>query len=248
MTSEDKKEQSMLQLERLASEQRPQLSRDLSDDIMLNITSEHQDKEIYSLQLGSGIKYLVGSLLMTNVALVIALAFVVKNQTSASSYNQIASSQFLEGYKTISLQMDTLQAEQLKRSNSHADVLMNLSGSKKLAIAKFLPVLGLNKDNNSKNTTVYLLADELTAKRIALASEEHSVSVSPLNTPQPAVQTIEPHLVALRDPAGRMIAPKISAASTAVLYLSDPDTGREVRHVLKDGKWIKDEIFDVYSF
>jgi hypothetical protein len=172
---------------------------------------------------------------------------VVKNGGQQAAQSSLGS---WEGFQTIGIKVPQNQAHLLKTANSHVDILVQLREDKKLAVAKFLPVLGVkaSDDKPSSLAMIYVLADDLTAKRIALAKEEHSIEVSPLIIPQPAIREVKPHMVSLRDPSGRMIAPEIAASSSAVLYLSDSETGRQVRHVLKDGFWTKDTSTDVYSF
>ena len=245
MNHDEKKYNSILQLERLAAEQKPKLKRDLSDEIMQSISSE---SESMAFQLNKSIKYLVGSLIMSNVALVVALALIVSTQNSNNS--KLASSEIksYENFKAVSINISDETAAKLSHSNAYADVLLAGNNSKKLAVAKFLPVIVVKKNTGEQGSTAYHLTDSLTAKKISLATEDDSIFLSPLNTGKPTTESITPNLVSLRDPSGRIIAKKISATSTAVLYLSDPETGKEVRHTLKNGKWVKDEIFDVYSF
>jgi hypothetical protein len=172
-----------------------------------------------------------------------------------SSYRNSSSQQLASldsswnGFKTVSIEVPAMQAGTFRMPNAHVDVLMDIeegSERKKLAIARFLPVLGIKKASNENKTlsTIYLLADEITAKRISLAKEESKVSVSPLKLDLPAVSQSHPQLVSLRDPYGRLISRDIALNTPTALYLSDHKTGREVRHILRNGYWTADESFD----
>ena len=218
------------QLEQLAARDMPVLMRDLSDDIMSAIEQEPTYKEIYHVKLIKG-------LIISNVSLLIMFFVVLlmpKNQNFQNDSERINTNEL----RTVSFEVSQNNLTKLLANKGYIDIFVNMANTKKISIANFVPVSNV-RNINSENVTIEAVVDAVTAKKIDLARQNHSIEVQTLDTYQAVDKKVNSHLVSLKDPDGRMILDNVP--NNAVLILPEANTGREKLHILKDGYWVSHE-------
>ena len=160
------------------------------------------------------------------------------------------------GYRAATIRVDARQGvEGFAKPNSRVDILWTYSqdGRKKVAtIARFVKVLsvaGMTKADTEKaaikkETTVTLLVTEKDAKKVELARSLGQLSLSLVGDQETSTKTAEPDTITIQDLIGRPAqAEPTEVANDGVMYTSDPRTGRQLRYVLRNGRWALDRSF-----
>lgn len=161
------------------------------------------------------------------------------------------------GYRAATIVVDSRSGvEGFAKPNSRVDVLWTFSqdGKQKVAtIARFVKVLsvaGLTSTDadranvQQKGTTVTLLVTEKDAKKINLARSLGELSLSLVGEQETATKGTEPDAITIQDLIGRPATTETAeVANDGVMYTSDPRTGRQLRYVLRNGRWSLDRSF-----
>lgn len=162
------------------------------------------------------------------------------------------------GYRASTITVDSRSGvEGFAKPNSRVDVLWTYTqdGRKKVAtIARFVKVLsvagatqaeGQKVSVNSKGgTTVTLLVTEKDAKKIELARTLGAISLSLVGEQETGTKSNEPDTITIQDLIGRPAVTEVAeVANDGVMYTSDPRTGRQLRYVLRNGRWSLDRSF-----
>ncbi|MCB0322640.1 MAG: Flp pilus assembly protein CpaB [Bdellovibrionales bacterium] len=160
------------------------------------------------------------------------------------------------GYRASTITVDARSGvEGFAKPNSRVDVLWTYAqdGRKKVAtISRFVKVLsvsGITKSENertaiNKETTVTLLVTEKDAKKIELARTLGQLSLSLVGDQETVNRSNEPDAITIQDLVGRPAQEEpTEVANDGVMYTSDPRSGRQLRYVLRNGRWALDRSF-----
>ena len=172
------------------------------------------------------------------------------------------------GYRAVTIVVDRRSGvEGFARPDSRVDVLWAFVRDGKQQVAtivrtvKVLSVAGMTaaaKENGAAapadqagQTTVTLLATEIDAKKIELARNTGTVSLSLVGDIENVANSNEPKAVTVNDLLNEQEAkptgPSAPAepAADGVMYSTDPKTGKQVRYILQPGthKWVQDKGF-----
>ena len=160
------------------------------------------------------------------------------------------------GYRAVTITVDARTGvEGFAKPNTRVDVLWTFTqdGRQKVAsivrFTKILSVGGLtgteaNKANiNGNQTTVTLLVSEKDAKKIELARTLGSLSLSLVGEQEQGAKDSDPDAISIQDligrPANEDSQPE-EVASDGVMYTADPRSGKQMRYILKNGRWQQD--------
>jgi pilus assembly protein CpaB len=159
------------------------------------------------------------------------------------------------GYRAASIQLNSRTGvDGFAKPNSRVDILWSYSqrGKKRVAtIARFVKVLSVagltnvdqKRTNIKKKVTVTLLVTEKDAKKIELARTLGSLTLSLVGEQETSTKTGEPDTIDITDLIGRPKAENEEVSNDGVMYTSDPRTGRQLRYVLRNGRWALDRSF-----
>jgi pilus assembly protein CpaB len=161
------------------------------------------------------------------------------------------------GYRAVSIEVDLRQGvEGFAKPNSRVDILWTYSkdGRKEVAtIARFVKVLSFGGNTsdagqrvavNKKGSTVTLLVTEKDAKKIELARSLGTLSLSLVGDSETHTSGSEPDSITIQDLIGRPATTQTAeVANDGVMYTSDPRSGRQLRYVLRNGRWALDRSF-----
>lgn len=160
------------------------------------------------------------------------------------------------GFRAVTINVDSRSGvEGFAKPNSRVDVLWSYSqaGKKNVAtIARFVKILSVSgvtktvseRANVGGTTTVTLLVTERDAKKIELARTLGELSLSLVGDQETSTPTNEPEAVTMADLIGRPAqAEQVEVTNDGVMYTSDPRTGRQLRYVLRNGRWSLDRGF-----
>ncbi len=161
------------------------------------------------------------------------------------------------GYRAATIRVDSRQGvEGYAKPNSRVDILWTYAqdGRKRVAtIARFVKVLsvaGIRKSDQEKaaigkaETNVTLLVTEKDSKKIELARSLGQLSLSLVGDQETSTKTAEPDTITIQDLIGRPAqAEETEVDNDGVMYTSDPRTGRQLRYVLRNGRWALDRSF-----
>lgn len=160
------------------------------------------------------------------------------------------------GYRAVTITVDARTGvEGFAKPNTRVDVLWTFTqdGRQKVAsIVRFTKILSVggvtgteaNKANiNGNQTTVTLLVSEKDAKKIELARTLGSLSLSLVGEQEQGAKDSDPDAISIQDligrPANEDAAPE-EVASDGVMYTADPRSGKQMRYILKNGRWQQD--------
>jgi Flp pilus assembly protein CpaB len=163
------------------------------------------------------------------------------------------------GFRAVTIEVDIRgSVEGYAKPNSRVDVLWTFSnneGKKEVAtIVKFTKVLSVAGTTSSeaarsdvqggRRTTVTLLVTEKDAKKIELARNMGELSLILVGGEETSVKMDDPDTMDINDLLGRKKeeTPQENPAD-GVMYATDPATGKQVRWVLRKGKWAPDKNF-----
>lgn len=160
------------------------------------------------------------------------------------------------GYRAVTITVDARTGvEGFAKPNTRVDVLWTFTqdGRQKVAsivrFTKILSVGGLtgteaNKANiNGNQTTVTLLVSEKDAKKIELARTLGALSLSLVGEQEQGAKDSDPDAISIQDLIGRPAtedAQPEEVASDGVMYTADPRSGKQMRYILKNGRWQQD--------
>ncbi len=164
------------------------------------------------------------------------------------------------GFRAATITVDARSGvEGFAKPNSRVDVLWTYTqdSKKKVAtIARFVKVLSVGGQRDAAGgdrvaltgaANVTLLVTEKDAKKIELARSLGELSLSlvgdnenPMNSSDPDSVTI---LDLIGEPAEQPAAEPAEVQHDGVMYTSDPQTGRQIRYVLVNGRWTLDRSF-----
>lgn len=161
------------------------------------------------------------------------------------------------GYRAVTITVDARSGvEGFAKPNSRVDVLWTYAaeGKKKVAtISRFVKVLsvagsqeaGPDRAALTGTTTVSLLVTEKDAKKIELARTLGTLSLSLVGDQETATPSGEPDTITINDLIGKPAQKSEPAevANDGVMYTSDPHTGKQLRYVLRNGRWALDRSF-----
>jgi pilus assembly protein CpaB len=161
------------------------------------------------------------------------------------------------GYRAVSIEVDLRQGvEGFAKPNSRVDILWTYSkdGRKEVAtIARFVKVLSFGGNTSDdgqrvavskKGSTVTLLVTEKDAKKIELARSLGTLSLSLVGESETHTTGGEPDSITIQDLIGRPATTQTAeVANDGVMYTSDPRSGRQLRYVLRNGRWALDRSF-----
>ena len=160
------------------------------------------------------------------------------------------------GYRAVTISVDPRTGvEGFAKPNSRVDVLLTYkqSGESKVAtIARFIKILSVGgytdvvgqKVAVKNGTNITLLVTERDAKKIELARSNGTISLSLVGDSETNISNGEPDIVTIADIIGKQaVGPKAEIANDGVMYTSDPRSGRQLRYILKKGKWTLDRSF-----
>lgn len=160
------------------------------------------------------------------------------------------------GYRLVTITVDARSGvEGYAKPNSRVDVLWTYAqgGKKSVAtIARFIKVFSVSGTTKSSGdraavsaaTTVTLLVTERDAKKIELARTLGELSLSVVGDLETTTASNEPEAVTLADLIGRPATTEpVEVSNDGVMYTSDPRTGRQLRYVLRNGRWSLDRSF-----
>ena len=95
-----------------------------------------------------------------------------------------------------------------------------------------------------KGTNITLLVTERDAKKIELARSNGEISLSLVGDSETNISNGEADVVTMAHIIGKQAeGPKAEVANDGVMYTSDPRSGRQLRYILKSGKWTLDRSF-----
>lgn len=162
------------------------------------------------------------------------------------------------GFRAVTIEVDIRgSVEGYAKPNSRVDVLWTFSnneGKKEVAtIVKFTKVLSVagttasdqvRNESQGGKTTVTLLVTEKDAKKIELARNMGELSLILVGGEETSVKMEDPDTMDINDLLGRK-KDETPAENPAdgVMYATDPATGKQVRWVLRKGKWSPDKNF-----
>jgi Flp pilus assembly protein CpaB len=161
------------------------------------------------------------------------------------------------GFRAVSILVDSRsRVEGFAKPGSRVDILWAYlqDGQQKVAtivrFVKVLSVAGATKaDGDSTQvegeTTVTLLVSEKDAKKIELARTLGTISLSLVGDQEQGASSTEPDAITLNDLIGRPAMQEATEEpNDGEMFTVDPRTGREIRYVLRRGKWVRDSGFD----
>lgn len=161
------------------------------------------------------------------------------------------------GYRAITIRVDTRSGvEGFAKPGSRVDVLWSYkqdNEQKVATIVRFVKVLSVggatvaNQENSQikKDTTVTLLTSEKDAKKIELARTLGKISLSLVGEQEQGATTGDPDAITLNDLIGRpAMDDGNDEANDGEMFTVDPRTGRQIRYVLRNKKWVRDSGFD----
>ncbi len=161
------------------------------------------------------------------------------------------------GYRAVTITVDARSGvEGFAKPNTRVDVLWTYTqdGKKHVAtITRFVKILSVGGNTASDQeraavqggeTPVTLLVTEKDAKKIELARNLGSLSLSLVGEQEMGNRTADPDEVTLQDLIGKPAEGDSSEpASDGVMYTADPRSGRQIRYVLRNGRWAIDRSF-----
>jgi pilus assembly protein CpaB len=163
------------------------------------------------------------------------------------------------GFRAVTIEVDARSGvEGFAKPNSRVDVLLTYSDenrNKKVAtivrFSKVLSVAGLTSTdqartevNNGGKTTVTLLVTEKDAKKVELARTTGALSLTLVGNEETRPAQDDPDVMNLQ----KMLdipqeAEPDEPATDGKMYMTDPATGKQVRYVLRKGRWVQDSSF-----
>lgn len=164
------------------------------------------------------------------------------------------------GYRAVTIMVDARSGvEGFARPNSRVDVLWTYTenGQQRVAtISRFVKVLAVAGEtqggaqranvNQNQNTTVTLLVTEKDARKIELARTLGTLSLSLVGDSEVNNPSADPDAVTIEDLVGRQAVANNQPQeekNDGVMYTTDPQTGRQLRYVLRKGQWSLDRSF-----
>jgi len=160
------------------------------------------------------------------------------------------------GYRAVTIGVNNRSGvEGFAKPNSRVDVLLtyNERGQTKVAtIARFIKILSVGGYTNvvgqkvavKNGTNITLLVTERDAKKIELARSNGTISLSLVGDSETNVSNGEPDAISMADIIGKPAnGPKAEIANDGVMYTSDPRSGKQLRYILKKGRWTLDRSF-----
>lgn len=161
------------------------------------------------------------------------------------------------GYRAVTILVDTRSGvEGFAKPGSRVDVLWTYTQDEEQKVAtivRFVKVLSVagatqaSADNAQigADTTVTLLTTEKDAKKIELARTLGTISLSLVGDQEPGATAGEPDAITLNDLIGRpAMQEEVEEPNDGEMFTVDPRTGRQIRFVLRNGKWVRDSGFD----
>ena len=121
-------------------------------------------------------------------------------------------------------------------------------------IARFVKILSVGGQTSAVgeraivggSTTITLLVTEKDAKKIELARTLGALSLSLVGDEETKQTSDQPDTITIQDLIGTPVQKKeapVEVANDGVMYTSDPRTGRQLRYVLRKGRWQLDRSF-----
>lgn len=162
------------------------------------------------------------------------------------------------GFRAVTITVDARTAvEGWAKPNSRVDVLWTYrdrDGQNKVAtIVRFSKILSVGGMTNAEEksaivngaTTVTLLTTEQDAKKIELARTLGSLSLSLVGEQEQHKLQDTPEVVTIETILGNPseITEKVEEPADGVMYSVDAKTGKQVRYVLRRGRWKRDTDF-----
>ncbi len=161
------------------------------------------------------------------------------------------------GYRAVTIMVDARSGvEGFAKPNSRVDVLWSYAqdGRSKVAtIVRFVKVLSVagvtqaSQQNSAigAGAPVTLLVTEKDAKKIELARTLGALSLSLVGDQEPGASAGEPDSITINDLIGRPATQEPGEeANDGEMYTVDPRSGRQIRYVLRNGRWVRDAGFD----
>jgi pilus assembly protein CpaB len=169
----------------------------------------------------------------------------------------VSNIQIPPGYRAVTITVDARSGvEGFAKPNSRVDVLWTYTqdGKKNVAtITRFVKVLSVGGSTGGDaeranikqgDTPVTMLVTEKDAKKIELARNLGQLSLSLVGEQETASRSGDPDTVTIQDLIGRPAeTEQAEIASDGVMYTADPRTGRQLRYVLRNGRWSIDRSF-----
>lgn len=163
------------------------------------------------------------------------------------------------GYRAVTITVDRRSGvEGFARPDSRVDVLWSYvkDGRQQIAtivrFTKILSVAGMTANNpnapaanDQGATTVTLLVTEKDAKKIELARTMGTLSLSLVGGDEVDQPKVDPDPVDINkvlDIPDEKVTPKEESAD-GIMYSTDPKTGKQIRYVLKNKRWVLDKEF-----
>ena len=163
------------------------------------------------------------------------------------------------GYRAVTINVSQRTGvEGYARPNTRVDILWTYKqdGKKKVAtIARFIKVIsvaGATKVEGARAgvkkkgaTTVTLLVTEKDAKKIELARTLGKLTLSLVGAMETSATTTDPDEVTIHDLIGRPAVREDEGetANDGVMYTTDPRSGKQMRYILRNGRWTLDRSF-----
>ena len=161
------------------------------------------------------------------------------------------------GYRAVTITVDSRSGvEGFAKPNSRVDILWtytNRGGQRAVAtIVRFVKILSVGGVTDSQGkvavsanqTTVTLLVSEKDAKKVELARNLGSLSLTLVGDTEPqivqgetGVDSVDMSSLIAEQPT----EVKEEEPSPGVMYMTDPKTGKQVRYVLKKGRWKRED-------
>ena len=160
------------------------------------------------------------------------------------------------GYRAVTILVDNRSGvEGFAKPNSRVDVLWtyNQEGRKKVAtIVRFIKILSVQGQTQSSQqqaqvgpkTPVTLLVTEKDAKKIELARTLGELSLSLVGDQEPGAAAGEPDSITINDLIGRPATQQVDEVNDGEMFTVDPRSGKQIRYVLRNGRWVRDAGFD----
>lgn len=159
------------------------------------------------------------------------------------------------GYRAVTIDIDTRSAvEGFAKANSRVDVLFaynDKKGRKKVStivhFVKILSVGGVTGAQGAKAgigtaSTATLLVTERDAKRIELARTEGKLSLTLVGNNEAGASSEEPGSITVEELFTDDDDEAVEEHDGS-MYMTDPKSGRQIRYVLKAGRWVREEEF-----
>lgn len=167
------------------------------------------------------------------------------------------------GFRAVTINVDSrTSVEGFTKPNTRVDVLWTYTdkGTQKVAtIVRFTKVLSVGGATSAEDprvvpnngqgqqpvaTTITLLVTEKEAKKVELARTIGQLSLSLVGEQEEMSKGNDPDSVTVEDLLGnKQPTDQVELSTDGVMYTADPTTGKQIRWVLRNKRWMQDKSY-----